>query len=87
MIAGAVLAVAVAAPAGVEPAATIEGCAVLMPAGKRYGFEIAGTADTTGTTARVTGQFSVSDPSLPKEFDGPPDEAKAFIECVANLIK
>jgi hypothetical protein len=81
------LAAGVATLAGVEPATTIEGCAALMPAGKRYGFEIAGTADTRGTTARVTGQFSVSDPSLPQDVDGPPPEARAFVECVADLIK
>jgi hypothetical protein len=84
--AGAALAAGVVALAGVERAVTIEGCAALMPAGKRYGVEISATADTTGTAARVTGRFSVSDPSLPKDLDGLPSEARAFVECVSGLI-
>lgn len=86
MLAGAALGAAVAAVAGSPPATTIETCADLMPAGKRYGVEISATADTTGTAARVTGRFSVSDPSLPKDLDGPPPEARAFVECVSGLI-
>lgn len=76
-----------AVAAGGKPSVTFETCAALMPPGKRYGFEISGTADTTGDAPRISGHFSVSDPALPFDLQGLPEEAKAFVDCLSGLIK
>ena len=86
LVAGVLLAShAVLAP-GQAPG-TIERCADLVPSGKRYSFSISGTVDATGTGPRLSGDFQVSDPSLPVDTPDMPAEAEPFVTCIATLIK
>ena len=64
----------------------LETCGRMVPAGKHYNFTISGTVDTNGQKPRISGRFSVSDPSLPNDTQGMPPEARPFIQCMAELL-
>ncbi|MGX2040053.1 hypothetical protein ACWJKU_07940 [Methylocaldum sp. MU1018] len=66
---------------------TIEGCVDFLPAGKSYSFSIVGSVDTTGSTPKMVGSFTLSDPDLLAGHAELPEEAKIFASCVAALIQ
>lgn len=66
---------------------TLESCGRLVPTGKHYNFIISGTVDTNGERPRISGTFSVSDPSLPNQTRGMPPAARPFIQCMAGLLR
>lgn len=66
-----------------QPApSTIEGCAALLPPGKTYTFEIAGSIDTTGPAPKLSGEMTVSDGTEQESA-----ETAAFGQCMAGLIR
>ena len=85
VIAAAGIAVAILSTATAsQPApSTIEGCAALLPQGKNYSFEVAGSVDTTGSAPKLSGEITVSDGT---EVDQT-SESAAFAQCIAKLIR
>ncbi|TDK22996.1 hypothetical protein E2F46_12655 [Luteimonas aestuarii] len=80
----AILAAAAATSVASQPApATFEQCAMLLPQGKIYTFEITGSVDTTAQAATLSGELSVSDGTQVDRSD----ESAAFGQCVARLLR
>ncbi|AKC86377.1 hypothetical protein [Pseudoxanthomonas suwonensis] len=80
---GIIIAAVSTAIASQSAPSTFEQCAVLLPQGKVYTFEITGSVDATGAAPKLSGEMSVSDGT---EVDRT-DESAAFGQCVAKLLR
>lgn len=80
---GIVVATATTSLASQASQATFEQCAALLPQGRVYTFEIAGSVDATGPAPVLSGEMSVSDGT---EVDRS-EESAAFGQCVARLLR
>ena len=72
-----------AAPAAPERPSTIEGCAKLLPQGKRYTFGVNGTIDYTGAAPVLHGELALADDTNADLTQ----QAEPFAQCFARFVR